>query len=211
MSKQYTPQKPARREISSTVPDPQALKALAHPDRLRMLGILRLEGPATATQLAKRTGLNSGATSYHLRQLARHGFIEAADDLGDKRDRWWRASHESTYWETSEMAGDELEAGMAMTQAVISNHAQQMQMALRQYSDLPAEWRKTSNASDFNIAMSPQTAAALNDKLQAMLWEAMREAPAPGEPLAPGMRRYTVLLHGFPHPGFAPDPEDGDE
>ena len=73
------------------LPDTGAYKAMAHPDRLRMLGILRFDGPSTATALAKRLGLNSGATSYHLRQLALHGLIEEAEGLGNKRDRWWQA------------------------------------------------------------------------------------------------------------------------
>ncbi|MGO8484742.1 winged helix-turn-helix domain-containing protein, partial [Rhizobium leguminosarum] len=53
----------APRTISRVVPDPNALKALTHPVRLSMLGMLRIDGPATATQLAARLGLNSGATS----------------------------------------------------------------------------------------------------------------------------------------------------
>ena len=57
----------APRNLRRVVPDATALKALAHPVRLRMLGMLRVDGPATATQLAARLGLNSGATSYHLR------------------------------------------------------------------------------------------------------------------------------------------------
>lgn len=199
---------PAKREIAQTSPDPTALKALAHPERLRMLGLLRLHGPATATSLAKQMGLNSGATSYHLRQLARHGFIEAANDLGDKRDRWWRARHESTNWETSEMSGDALEVGMAMTQTVVSTHAQMMQMAHDRYRDLPEEWKKASTASDVTLALTAEQAEALGDKITALLFEAMRDAPEPGTPLEDGMRHFTVLLHAFPHPGFPGGPED---
>ena len=81
---------------TTVTPTPHQLKALTHPVRLRMLGMLRLEGPATATTLAVRLGLNTGATSYHLRQLAQHGFVEEATDLGNARDRWWKAAHRST-------------------------------------------------------------------------------------------------------------------
>ena len=62
-------------DLTSITPDPTALKALSHPVRLRMLGLLRADGPATASSLALRLGLNSGATSYHLRQLHQHGFV----------------------------------------------------------------------------------------------------------------------------------------
>jgi DNA-binding transcriptional ArsR family regulator len=68
--------------------DVTAVRALAHPLRLRMLDLLRFDGPATATMLARRLGESSGSTSYHLRQLARHGFIEEVVRRGG-RERWW--------------------------------------------------------------------------------------------------------------------------
>ncbi|MGC7100045.1 ArsR/SmtB family transcription factor [Amycolatopsis lurida] len=71
------------------VDDPAKLKALTHPRRLRILTELR-RGPATATMLARALGENSGATSYHLRRLAEHGYVEAAEEPARGRERWWR-------------------------------------------------------------------------------------------------------------------------
>jgi DNA-binding transcriptional ArsR family regulator len=73
-----------------TATDVTAIRALAHPLRLRLLDLLRVEGPSTATILARRTDESTGSTSYHLRQLARHRFIEAAPPRGSRRERWWR-------------------------------------------------------------------------------------------------------------------------
>ena len=81
-----------------------ALHALAHPLRLRLLGLLRIDGPATASGLAKRVGESSGSTSYHLRQLAVAGFIEEAPELGTKRERWWRAAHRETSWSPAQFS-----------------------------------------------------------------------------------------------------------
>ncbi|MBO2450505.1 winged helix-turn-helix transcriptional regulator [Actinomadura barringtoniae] len=78
-------ERPERREIS----DPETLRLLAHPLRYKIARELR-QGPATATTLARKLGLNTGATSYHLRQMAEHGFIEEASELGKGRERWWR-------------------------------------------------------------------------------------------------------------------------
>ncbi len=69
--------------------DAGAIRALAHPLRLELLDLLRFEGSSTATLLARRLGESSGATSYHLRQLARYGYVEEAPSAG-KRERWWR-------------------------------------------------------------------------------------------------------------------------
>ena len=57
-------------EPAVQVTDVRALRALAHPLRNRLLGQLRLNGPATASQLGRVVGESSGSTSYHLRQLA---------------------------------------------------------------------------------------------------------------------------------------------
>src|SRR6266540_1994464 len=95
------------------ITDVGSLKAVAHPLRLRLLGSLRIEGPATATDLARKLGESSGATSYHLRQLAKYGFIEDDPEQPNARDRRWRAAHRYTSWSDSDhadKAGTELVA-----------------------------------------------------------------------------------------------------
>lgn len=70
--------------------DLRALKALAQPRRQQMLQHLTVHGPATSATLARALGLNTGATSYHLRELARYGFVEETSGPGRGRERWWR-------------------------------------------------------------------------------------------------------------------------
>jgi predicted ArsR family transcriptional regulator len=71
--------------------DVAALKAMAHPRRQRILEHLAQHGPATSATLARALGLNTGATSYHLRELARYGFVEETHTAGTHgRERWWR-------------------------------------------------------------------------------------------------------------------------
>lgn len=187
------------RDISRVVPDPSALKALTHPLRLRMLARLRVEGPATASGLAARLGLNSGATSYHLRQLALHGFIEEDPDRGNQRERWWRARHESTSFSSSDAEGEVLESGLAFGQAALNWQMQQMQGALGAYPGLPQPWRLASTISDYAIPMTAEGAAALVAKLEALLAEAMEAAPPLGTPLPPEMRPFAIILHAAPY------------
>lgn len=104
---------PAPVELS----DLAKLKALAQPRRQGMLQHLTLHGHATSATLARALGLNTGSTSYHLRELARYGFVEevATETVtgaepearagvaeaetegqtdrvpGHGRERWWRA------------------------------------------------------------------------------------------------------------------------
>lgn len=96
----------SRFEEAQHVTTEDELRALAHPLRLRLLGLLRLDGPSTASALGERLGESSGVTSYHLRYLAERDFVEEAEELGNRRERWWRATHRSTYWDS----GDFLES-----------------------------------------------------------------------------------------------------
>lgn len=78
---------PVPQEIS----DVGTLKALAHPRRQAILRELSMKGPATSAALARDLGWNTGATSYHLRELARYGFVEELPERARGRERWWRA------------------------------------------------------------------------------------------------------------------------
>jgi DNA-binding transcriptional ArsR family regulator len=81
----------AETPIPLEIVDLEAVKALAHPRRQRMLQHLGLHGPETSATLARALGLNTGSTSYHLRELAKFGFVEEMTGQGTGRERWWRA------------------------------------------------------------------------------------------------------------------------
>lgn len=78
--------------VPSELSDLATLKALAQPRRQRMLQHLTVHGPVTSAVLARALGLNTGSTSYHLRELARYGFVEEVrETAGHRRERWWQA------------------------------------------------------------------------------------------------------------------------
>ncbi|WP_285661145.1 winged helix-turn-helix domain-containing protein [Actinorhabdospora filicis] len=68
----------------------ELLRSLAQPRRQQIVQHLTAHGPATSAGLARALGLNTGATSYHLRELARQGFIEEVPEKAHGRERWWR-------------------------------------------------------------------------------------------------------------------------
>jgi hypothetical protein len=77
--------------------------------RQRILGRLRESGPATSTTLARDLNENSGITSYHLRLLAEHGFVNELSERGHGRERWWEISA-APVWIPSEGLSVEAEA-----------------------------------------------------------------------------------------------------
>lgn len=156
---------------SIAVRDPRALRALAHPLRGRILGILRLEGPSTATLLGGRLGESSGATSYHLRQLAGHGFVEDMPGEGSGRERWWRALHRSTHWETADFLGDP--AAREVADELLLLQVDQRRRTLAAYVEqrraLGEDWEAAASLSDYAMRLRPEAAKALADELSAVL------------------------------------------
>ena len=182
-------------DLTSITPSPTALKALSHPVRLRMLGLLRLEGPATATTLATRLGLNTGATSYHLRQLAQHGFVVDDQERGDGRDRWWKAAHRST--ETANTTDDPAtrETLEAYLQSVAVVMTEQLQRAIEELPLVPEPWGRASTFSDWVIRLTPARAKALVDALAEVISQADDDD---GDESA---EQFVVQLTAFPLPG----------
>ena len=185
--------------MDTAVPDVTQLKALSHPVRLRILGLLRTLGPATASQVARRLGLNSGATSYHLRQLAEHRFVEEAPELGNKRERWWRASAQMTSVRDEDVTTDEgRDATDAFHQLAVSHSAIRMQAAAARRGGESDTWRPLTSISDLQVPVTAEQAAAIQSRFERLVWEVLEEyPPAPGA-LEEGQRRYAVIVSSFP-------------
>ncbi|TDC15182.1 ArsR family transcriptional regulator [Streptomyces sp. 8K308] len=148
--------------------DGRGLRALAHPVRVRLVGLLRQHGPATATQLARRLSLNSGATSYHLRQLAAAGFVEEDTERGNARDRWWRAVHQLTAVEP-ELVEAEPEAAQVFLQSVAAAHTLRLQQGLNELATMPRDWGPAFYLSDVTLRLTPEQARELGRELWAVL------------------------------------------
>lgn len=183
---------------STVTPSPQALKALTHPVRVRMLGMLRIDGPATATGLANRLGLNTGATSYHLRQLAQAGFVVDDQSRGNGRDRWWKAAHSSTT--TDSVVGYHDPEAREVTEAYLQSVAvvmgELMQRAIEELPLVPEEWARASTFSDWVVTLTPARAKALVDALAGLMTTGEEDTED-----TEGAEKFVIQLAAFPFPG----------
>ncbi|WP_329195587.1 MULTISPECIES: ArsR/SmtB family transcription factor [unclassified Streptomyces] len=178
--------------------DARSLRGLAHPLRMRLLAALRHEGPATASQLAERLGESSGATSYHLRQLAAYGFVEDAPGHGKGRERWWKASHDGTRFDESLLYDDDpATRGAAdfFLQQIATTHAQEVNSWLAKADTWPAEWRRGSDLSDFTLHLTAEQALELIHKMHDLV-NSYRDLPP-----AEGRQPVRIHTHTFPREG----------
>lgn len=158
------------------------LRALAHPLRLRLLGALRIEGPATASDLARRLGVSSGLTSYHLRALAERGFVEDDPERTGGRARWWRAAHEAHMWEVpngdaggAERAG-RMEATRALNREVARVYARWLESWGAAEVDPDERWRGAVDSYDWWIRLTPERLRRLNAEVAEVVARHQAEA-----------------------------------
>lgn len=184
--------------MDPALPDVTQLKALSHPVRMRILGLLRTLGPATATLIAARLGLNSGATSYHLRQLAEHGFIQEAAGRGTKRERWWQAvSQVTSVPEPLDPDDEGRDATDAFHHVVVTQQAQRMQAAAERRGGERQQWRAVTSVSDVAVAVTAEQAAEIQSRFEDLLWEVIQEHGGPPGQIGEDERRFNVVLATF--------------
>ncbi|MDX6759117.1 helix-turn-helix domain-containing protein [Streptomyces sp. F8] len=192
--------------------DAAALKALTHPLRIRLLGMLRQDGPATASELAARTGESSASTSYHLRVLAKYAFVAEAEHR-DGRERRWRAVHALTSW--SNRAMEATPGSRAYVNLSRRVQIRRLEECLARYEAdiadgrLGREWVEPSGISDLMPRLTPESLAELREAFGRTLAElAARDA---GDPRAV---QVVVLTAGLPlaprSTGAGPDTDAAD-
>ena len=80
--------------------DPVVIRALAHPLRHQLMGVIGTHGQATTADAARELGISHGLASHHLRQLAKYGFVEQVKGK-DHRERPWRLVATSYRWDAA--------------------------------------------------------------------------------------------------------------
>ena len=186
--------KPAQRV--KRLDDPRTLRALAHPLRLQLLGILRTAGPATVSSLAGSVGQAVPLVSYHLRQLADHGFIEEAPELAkDRRETWWKSSHEFTSWSITDFLDtpERLDAIGVFQREVLQRHFERIQEFFAEAPSWSREWLDASEMSDVRVTLTPSQLKELIGEL----WEVI-DRWRHREPEPDGAQSTELIFYAFP-------------
>jgi DNA-binding transcriptional ArsR family regulator len=168
----------ARRRVT----DPEALKVLAHPLRMALLGALVSEGPMTASQAAARLDESPSNCSWHLRKLAEHGFVREARG-GTGRNRPWQAVSEGLEWGDHEDRVDDRPstriAADALTDVLVDQEVQRLRAARASRDTEPADWREASGLVQSQLWLTAGEARALRAELTELLF---RHADRSGHP-----------------------------
>lgn len=179
--------------------DTGALRALAHPLRVRIYDILSQYGAQTASTLAERLGESSGATSYHLRALAKHDLIREVEGRGTGRERWWERPAGGVTFNNPDAA--KTPAGRAAMQLVMSEFFRQRNEQLMDFisraESEKEEWREGSLISTASTRLTPAQSQELSMKIMAIIDETV---DAYRDQTGDDVRPITIRADVFPLP-----------
>lgn len=189
-----------------SVRDPMAIRALAHPLRLKLHELVGREGAMTAAQAARRLGISQALASHHLRQLSKYGFVEQAA-AADNRERPWRVTSTSHSWAQtvadpeSSLAADVLEQLLAQRAATHLADWQQRR------ADADPVWRDNTGIGQNLIYLTAGEMADLRRALDALITPLVeRRALGDAEARPPGALPVDLTIICTPLP---PTPSGG--
>ncbi len=185
----------AMKETRTNVTDPRAVEALTHELRLKLLEHLMAQGPATASQCARAVGDSPSNCSYHLRVLAKYGWV-APEESDDGRERPWRALITGFSVGQTPHDPDGALSRAAAQFADLSTRIEELELrqAIARYPQLPPAWREASSQNAYTLRLTAPELVELTQQLDALIrpyLSATREdTPADAEQVRLGFHAY---------------------
>ncbi len=180
------------------VTEPGALRAMAHPLRLDLIELLGTVGPLTAAECARRLGSTQASCSYHLRQLARYGFVEP-DRSDDRREHPWRLLDVEQSW------SGEGPAAMELERVFVQREADRILAWQEGRADQPERWRDAAFIGGATLPLTAEELRALREVLSAAV-EPYVGRLTDRTDWPEGYRFVRVLVAGTPS---GTEPEEG--
>jgi DNA-binding transcriptional ArsR family regulator len=187
-----------RRPTEGRTLDMSSLKGLAHPLRVRILDTLSTYGSFTASGLADRLGESSGATSYHLRQLEKHGFVREDEARGTGRERWWERTPDGISLIETDFPPQSAErsASQLVTREwQVARDALLADFIAHGSTVLAKQWYEASTMDTANMRLTADQLHALVSELQDVV-ESYSDRYKKQE--VPGSRPVQIQLNAFP-------------
>jgi predicted ArsR family transcriptional regulator len=189
------------------VRDPKAMRALAHPLRMELIEAIGRSdtGTLTATQASDLLGESPANCAFHLRTLAKYGFVEEAGG-GRGRERPWRLRFRGLElappWQDEETR---LAAGAAAS-IWIGRWMERARELLMRAVGYPAEWQEAAIASESAVYLTAREAKELSEAVGGLL-EPYRARWHDAALRPPGSLAYEVLVFGYPLTDPPPSPQ----
>jgi DNA-binding transcriptional ArsR family regulator len=176
--------------------DPKAMRALAHPVRLALLEALTDAGQLTATEAGERVGESPANASFHLRQLAKYGFVEEAEG-GTGRRRPWKLRQLGLRWSDVSEDAERSTAAQGLSRVVTDRYLSRARVALSERNGWTDAWREATGVNQMRLYLTAEEMREINEELVKLLLERHqdRRAPSPDHPA--GAERVEILTLAY--------------
>lgn len=190
---------PLARKVSDIprVTDTQTLRALAHPVRVALLEAIMIEGQLTATEAGHRIGESPTTCSFHLRQLAKYGFVEEAGG-GKGRARPWRLTSIGVRFGSSDDDPESQIAAGALARLLRERQLGRYETWRETKSSYPKEWRDAAHDSEFMLHLTADELEELNEELANLLIPRFQDRVLDPSRRPQGSVPVEVLLFSYP-------------
>jgi DNA-binding transcriptional ArsR family regulator len=147
--------------------DARAMRALAHPVRIALLEALMHAGTLTATQASELVGESPANCAFHLRTLAKYGYVVEAGG-GKGRERPWRRAHTELHITTEQEDPGAALAAEELGQFWLETTLERARSMLSGRRVWPEEWRHTGllGESEYIAYMTPDEAREFEAEVQ---------------------------------------------
>jgi hypothetical protein len=178
--------------------DPAAMRALAHPLKWALMDALLVEGQATSTRCAELVGETQANCSFHLRQLARYGLVEAAPTTS-KKERPWRLATTDQTWSAIQPDERRTRAVAELERVFVEHEMTKLMRWERTATTYPETWRAAALRSAAQTWLTDAELADLGRQItELMLTYKDRLSDPTKRP--PGSRPVRLLAVGYPLP-----------
>ncbi|MEV0384852.1 helix-turn-helix domain-containing protein [Nonomuraea sp. NPDC050643] len=174
-----------RKSFSARTLDANALKSFAHPLRLRIYELLDEHGPSTATRLAALLEQNTGATSYHLRELAGHGMIEVVPGMGRGKEKYWRITPGGFSYGEPPADPETASAMEYLLDDLVRQRGAELARWRRKLDKAPEEWVQAGAFGRRSLRLTAEETALMRDEVFEVL-ERFRAVSDRREQTSPG-------------------------
>jgi DNA-binding transcriptional ArsR family regulator len=179
------------------VDDIRALRALAHPVRLALIERLTVDGPLTATEASALVGESPSSCSFHLRQLAKYGFVEETGE-GTGRRRPWRITRIGLDLDPYADDPAVARATTEVARLVRDRELDRYRHWLATRASWPAAWRDAAVDSEYAFWVTPEELKALGAELGERLAALGRSRLADPANRPAGSLPVELLLFAYP-------------
>jgi len=186
------PKLPIRR-----VADASTLRALSHPLRIQLLEALGMHGTMTATEVGELIGESPTTCSFHLRQLAKYGFVEEAGG-GKGRARPWRIAGEGLQLTATPGDTESELAAEALGRLIADRQASRYRTWRDTRHSYPSEWVKAATNAEFLLYVTDAELRLLNDDIGELIENRFGHRYFRPEESPPGSLPVEIQLTNYP-------------